>query len=627
MCGLAGLVAKKKIEESRFTDFIKSSELMNHRGPDYRGLFRDNDVLLIHYRLSILDLEERSNQPFFSKSKKHVCVYNGEIYNYKDIAKKNAITTSTTSDTEVMIETFEKNNFSSIKEWNGIFSTAIYNKEDEELHLIRDRLGIKPLYIYEDEDVLLFASEAKVILNWLNHFELDYKGLSQFMWFGNTTGEQTQIKGLKKHKPGVISSFSTKNKKWLGEKEYWSIKKDIKKSTLNEEETISKVKEKLEKAVSRQLVSDVPIGVLLSGGIDSSAVTAYSSMHYSSKIDTYSVVYDYNKDSDNELGNAKLIADKFKTNHHELIVTSNNVKDIFCDLVFQYDEPFAEAASIPLYQLSKLCAKDKRVILQGDGGDELFAGYRRYNVLKSFEFWKILSRFYPLIPNKHWKERMKRMDYVLNQGSDGMMMACYMSQEVPYKTPYQVFNSRVRSEIENENWKEDYEKQNSLFINEDKIQKMLKTDANILLPHTYLEKVDKATMLNSVEARVPMLDNDLVDFAFSIPSKLKVKNKEKKYLLKKALEGLIPNEILYGKKNGFNTPISAWLKKDLYSFAKESFMYNKNDILDVDSCLSILEKHKNEEADYSFLLWKALILNTWISYYKDKIVFKKVITF
>ncbi|OSY88150.1 hypothetical protein WH52_09035 [Tenacibaculum holothuriorum] len=627
MCGFAGLVAKSRIEEARFSDFIKSSELMDHRGPDYRGVYRDENVLMIHYRLSILDLDNRSNQPFFSNSKEHVCVYNGEIYNYKDIANEHSLITHTTSDTEVMIETYEKNKISSIREWNGIFSTVIYNTENKELCFVRDRLGIKPLYIYEDEEVLLFASEAKVILNWLKSFELDYKGLSQYMWFGNTTGEQTMVKGLKKHKPGTIASFSTVNNNWIEEQEYWSIKNDVGTTLLSEKEVINEVKVKLETAVSRQLVSDVPIGVLLSGGIDSSAVTAFSSMHYSSKIDTYSVVYDYNKDADNELGNAKLIADKFKTNHNELMVTSNDVKDIFCDLVFQYDEPFAEAASIPLYQLSKLCSKDKRVILQGDGGDELFAGYRRYNVLKSFHTWKKISKLYPLLPKKNWKERMKRMSFILNQETEGSMMAYYMSQEVSYKSPYQVLSKSLSYEVEKENWKEDYEKQNKLFINEDRVQKMLKVDANILLPHTYLEKVDKATMLNSVEARVPMLDNDLVSFAFSIPSKLKVKNNEKKYLLKKALEGLIPNEILYGKKNGFNTPISAWLRKDLYSFAKESFMSNKNDILDVGKCIDILEKHKNNEADYSFLLWKILILNTWISYYQGKIVFKRSITF
>ena len=158
MCGFAGLIAKTNLEKEQFTKFINSSELMNHRGPDYRGIFQEDNVLLIHYRLSILDLDKRSNQPFYSKSKNNVCVYNGEIYNYKEIANKNQIETITTSDTEVMIETFEKNGFSAIKKWNGIFATAIYDRQKKQIHILRDRLGIKPLYIFENEDVLLFAS-------------------------------------------------------------------------------------------------------------------------------------------------------------------------------------------------------------------------------------------------------------------------------------------------------------------------------------------------------------------------------------------------------------------------------------------------------------------------------------
>lgn len=617
MCGFAGLIAKKEIDQSRFNDFIKSSELMNHRGPDFRGIFHENNVMLIHYRLSIIDLDKRSNQPFYSQSKKNVCVYNGEIYNFRDLKEKYSIKTNTTSDTEVMIETFEREGFQSVKDWNGIFATAIYNSNEKTICLIRDRLGIKPLYIFENDEVIAFASEAKVILDWLHSFEINFKGLSQYLWFGNTTGEETIVKGLRKIKPGTITSISTINGQKLLDEKYWSVK-NCKSSTLSEKETIEETKLKLEKAVSRQLVSDVSLGVLLSGGIDSSAVVAFASMHSETKIDTYSVAYDYDRGGKNELENARLIAKKFNTNHNELVVTSNNVKEIFCDLVFQHDEPFAEAANIPLYQLGKLCSKSKKVILQGDGGDELFAGYRRYNVLNSFYFWKYSSMLYPFLPKKSWQQRMKRMNYILSQKDDAEIMAHYMSQEVSYQNPYNVFKKEVKEILSTQDWMEDYKKQNELFKGDNIVDKMIKTDANILLPHTYLEKVDKSTMLSSIEARVPFLDNELVDFAYSIPSHLKVKNNQKKYLLKKALGGLIPDEILYGKKNGFNTPIGNWLKKDLYSFAKDSFLNKKNELLDADFCLKILEENKNNQMDYSFLLWKVLVLNTWLDYYKEK---------
>lgn len=621
MCGFAGLIAKKNIHRERFDQFIKSSELMNHRGPDFRGIYQDDNVLLIHYRLSIIDLDKRSNQPFQSKSKKNICVYNGEIYNFKKIAKEHDIDTLTTSDTEVMLESFEKIGVSAVRDWNGIFAAAIYDLNNKKIHLIRDRLGVKPLYLYENDEVLLFASEAKVILDWLTNFHINFKGLSQYMWFGNTTGEETIIENLTKLKPGTITTYSTINVGKTDFREYWSIKNDIQTNKLDEKQTIKTLREKLETAVSNQLVSDVPIGVLLSGGIDSSSVVAFSSKHYTKKIDTYSVAYDFNINGRNELSNAKLVAQKYNTNHHELVVTSNNVKDVFCDLVFQYDEPFAEAGSIPLYQLSKLCSVDKKVILQGDGGDELFAGYRRYNVLKSYNFWKLASNFHYFLPKKNWSERMKRLSFILNQKDESLIMAYYMSQDVPYKNPYQVFAEDTKNKLQNQLWFEDYQKQAADFTNDDLLQKMMKTDANILLPHTYLEKVDKATMLCSIESRVPMLDNDLVDFAYSIPSNLKVKNNEKKYLLKKALEGTVPSQILYGPKSGFNTPISFWLKNDLYDFALDSFSNKCSFILDQKKCLEILKMHKSNQVDYSFLIWKILILNTWINIYRNKINF------
>ena len=618
MCGFAGLIAKSDLSKDRFTDFIKSSELMKHRGPDNQGIFMEENVLLIHYRLSILDLDNRSNQPFFSKSDKSVCVYNGEIYNFKELAKQYNLNTSTTSDTEVMIELFELRGVLAVPEWNGIFSAVIYDRNEEKIHFIRDRIGVKPFYIYEDDDVILFASEAKVILDWLPSFRINSLGLSQYLWFGNTTGKQTIVKGLNKLNPATILSYSTNTFKITYNKQYWNISTNTFSNNLNEQETIIRIREKLESAVKRQLVSDVPLGVLLSGGIDSSSVVAFASRHFNGKLDTYTVAYDYNINSKNELENARKVSKKFNTNHHELVVTSDNVKEIFNDLVFQHDEPFAEAANVPLYQLAKLCSKDKKVILQGDGGDELFAGYRRYNVLNSFDLWKSISKMYFLIPSAKWKERIKRISFILNQSDHGKIMAYYLSQEVPYECPYQVLNTDIKKYISQEPWATDYLEAAELFKEEKLVQKMLKTDATILLPHTYLEKVDKPTMRFSLEARVPYLDNELIDLAYSIPSDLKVKKNQKKYLLKKSLEGLIPDEILYGPKKGFDTPIGNWLRNDLYEYAKDTFLNKQNDLLDSNICLDLLEKHKKYIGDNSFLLWKTLVLFNWLHIYRSK---------
>ncbi len=618
MCGIAGMVIKGKLDEERIEEFIKSSDLMAHRGPDNRGVFREGNVILIHYRLSIIDFDKRSNQPFFSNDNKLVCVYNGEIYNYTDLARKYMIAQRTTSDTEIMIESFNLYGEKIIPKWNGIFSLVIYNRNEKKLNIIRDRLGIKPLYIYEDKNVFLFASESKVILDWLNDFELNLAGLSQYMWFGNTTGTDTIIKNLNKVEPGTVTTFDINSNRIISNYKYWLIQKSVEKKKYTEKQAILKLNNLLERAVERQLVSDAPIGVLLSGGIDSSAIVANASKYYQGKLDTYTAFYDYNSSSKTDLLRARKISKMFNTNHHELEINGSDIIDIFKKLVFQYDEPFGDAANIPLYQLSNLCSNDKRVILQGDGGDELFAGYRRYNVINSLLFWRLTSYSYPFLINKHWKQRMKRTNFILNQSSYSNLMAYYLSSEVPSKNPYQIFNKFFERKLHLENWKKDYENANLIFGKENKIQRLLYTDTKILLPNTYLEKVDKATMYASIEARVPFLDNELVDFSLSLSSDLKIKKNQKKYLLKKALEGTIPSEILYGPKKGFDAPYYEWLRKDLYSFAKDIFSKANQDIFDSKKCFKLLEDHKAGKEGIGSLLWKTLVLAYWVSIYEKK---------
>jgi asparagine synthase (glutamine-hydrolysing) len=618
MCGIAGLISKKAVSEKCFDDFVTSSTLMNHRGPDYRGVQRYNNVLLIHYRLSIIDLNPRSHQPFESANQSLTTVFNGEVYNFRELAHKNNLALKTSSDTEVVVECFAKNGEKSIDDLNGIFAMAILDKNQNKIHFVRDRFGVKPIYIYEDDDFIAFSSEAKVILNWLESFSINFDFLAQYLWFGNRSGNQCIANNLTLLDPGTIRTFDLHSNSWSNERKYWSLL-DVKQQEISEADAINKTRELLDKAVERQLVADAPIGILLSGGVDSSSLVAFGSKHYEGKLDTYSIDYDFNIGGKGELQKAAGIAAKFNTNHHEFKVESKDVKNIFTNLVFQYDEPFADPAMIPLYQLAKACSADKRVILQGDGGDEFFAGYRRYNVMDQFWFWKFASSFYPAIPNARWKERMKRVNFILNQTPSGKLLAYYLSEEVPYKSPYQILNPAYVAALNEVNWSKDYERVAAKYDHLSRVQQLLYVDTEILLPNRYCEKVDKATMYCSIEARVPFLDNDLTSFALSLPSSMKVKRGEKKYILKKALEGLIPNDILYGPKIGFNVPISNWLRNDLYEFARDSFSEHKLGILDTKGLLNVLEIHKAAKADYSSLIWKSLVLCHWFNLYQYKI--------
>ena len=496
---------------------------------------------------------------------------------------------------------------------------AIFNKEKQILHLVRDRYGVKPLYIYEDEEVFAFASEAKVILDFLDSFRINEQGLAQYMWYGNTTGTQTMVEGLKKLEPGTHLQLDLKGAVKLKEERFWSIEKDIEEQNISEDEAVTEVRKKLEAAVERQLVADVPLGVLLSGGIDSSAVVAMASKHISGKLDTYTAFYDYNIGGVSELSRAKIISKKYGTNHHEIKIGADDVKEIFQTLVYQYDEPFADAGNIPLFQLAKGCSLDKKVILQGDGGDEFFAGYDRYNIINHRNFWKYSTYLHRLIPENRFQERLKRLNFVLNQQQDSDLFAFYLTQDVPYKDPYNVLNYEVKRNLENIDWKADYTRFNNLFRDKDLVQRLLYIDTSILLPHKYLEKVDKATMFCSLESRVPFLDNELSSFALSLPSSMKVKKGQKKYLLKQALKDLVPDEILYGKKRGFDVPYKHWLKNGLYNFAKDSFLSTDNNIVNGKACFDLLERHKKNEADYGPVLWKMLVLTHWLDLYKNKI--------
>lgn len=623
MCGIAGLIVKN-IENYDFTKFRNSTKLMSHRGPDNFGEYYDKNVALFHYRLSILDLDKRSNQPFFNESADKAIVYNGEIYNYKDLAHQYNFNLQTTSDTEVILKTIDAKGMNSLPEWNGIFAFALHDKKNNSVTLARDRFGVKPLYVYENDSFIAFASEAKVILNWLDSFSINLQSLSEYIWYGNTLSNPTLINNLNKLSPGSYTTIDLNNftsKK----KEFWSISSQIHPNTEDTFETsVTKTKSLLENAVKTQLVSDVPIGIFLSGGIDSSAITAFASKYVSGKLNTYSVEYDFNVGEGSELAKAKSVAKKFNTNHHELKVESHNIIEDFESLVFQYDEPFADSANFPLYLLAKQCSNDMTVVLQGDGGDELFAGYRRYKLLGNLTFWRynsiLLSK---LLPDKFLRFRAKRMAHTLEQKSDSLRMALLMTQTTTMDMPDKIFNSEIQKKLLLQSPFKTYEEKNEQFIKEDLAQRMLYTDFEVLLPHTYLEKVDKATMLMSIEARVPFLDNNLTDYVLSLPAKYKIKRGINKYLLKKCLQGIIPNEILNAPKQGFNTPTSTWLQTSLYEYAKSKFnSLSDNGFLNKNYLLELLEEHRNKVKNHNMILWRALVLVAWLDIYKDKLIFE-----
>lgn len=621
MCGIIGVFNFANIDSVSKEKLTEATDQLYHRGPDFGNIYCNENVGLGHRRLSIIDLRSEANQPMISADDRYVIIFNGEIYNFKDLRvklkNKFNINFRSASDTEVVLEAFIKLGVNSFKLLNGMFAFAIYDKDENLLYITRDRYGIKPLYYYVDDTQFVFASEIVAIKQYLGEnfrSAVNKQGLSEYIWFGNALGKNTLYESIKEILPGRFHKIS---KDGIEVERFWQASDIQDNLGLGESEVIAKIKVLMEKSVERHLVSDVPVGIFLSGGIDSSVITALSSKFYSGKIKTYSVGFDFDKGI-NELPKAKKLAERFGTEHHEVYVEAKNLPDVIERLVDAHGEPFADAADIPLYLLTNQVKEEVKVVLQGDGGDEIFGGYSRYFTLTKqdyFKPWKLLSGLpWQLISNTAFMQKVRFLD-AITADNDADKLALLLTMESKRQSPNKILSTEVNSRLKNFNPFKRYQELNDEFRHKDLIQRLFNIDLSCILPDTFLEKVDKSTMANGVEIRVPFLDNNLVEFALSIPSSLKVKNGVKKYLLKKAFEDLIPHEILYGPKTGFGVPYSFWIQKSLLDFMKSNINDPKviaSGIFNHRILNDFIEKHSRGTGNYGFLLWKCLILAIWI---------------
>lgn len=629
MCGISGFYRKNKKVQLELIDCI--NDTLIHRGPDFGSTKLFDNLALGHRRLSIIDLSENANQPMSTSDGRYTIVYNGEVYNFleiKDGLLQKGIEFSTHSDTEVILKAFVEYGTLCFSMFNGMFAFAIYDKVKKELILVRDRFGIKPLYYLLSDEGLFFASEMKAILAASgNAMHLNNQALSEYMWFGNPLGENTIYASIKKLLPGhYIKSTGGE----INIFKYWSLVQIIEQKEIEidkQKRIISHTRHLLENAVKSQLISDVPVGIFLSGGIDSSAITAFASKHYSKKIQTYSVGFDFAKGV-NELDKARSVADHFGTEHNELHISVDNIPSLIEKLIDQHDEPFGDAANIPLYLLSLEIKGKIKVVLQGDGGDEIFGGYSRYKTLQDINKWKLMGGLLNIFPHnfsKHSKwQQLKRFISAITQKEDYKRMALLLTVETEVNSPLRVLNAGLRESIITLNPFKRYQEVDAQFADLDKVQKMFYTDCSIILPDTFFEKVDKSTMANGLEVRVPFLDNSLTEYVLGLPSEMKVRNGEQKYLLKAALRGVVPDNILDAPKTGFGVPYGYWLQTKLSGFMKEVLLNDEpiiNHVFDRKILERIINEHISGKGYHSFLLWKCLNLGIWLNKHKNTIIF------
>ena len=624
MCGIAGFITKEVNAENLKKNLSNALALIDHRGPDDSGQFFHQKVALGHVRLSIIDLSNAGHQPMTDESNNLWITYNGEIYNFKELKAeliKLGHTFRTNTDTEVILECYKRYGKKAFEKLNGMFSFALYDIRLNKVIIVRDRFGIKPLHILSNEDGFFFTSEIKSIFPLLGKpVNVNKNVLPEWAYYGSSFGERTFYEGVSKVLPGHYLEVDIDTLS-CNKVSYWkpeNITLLSSSESCDESKVVNRVRTLLKTAVDKQLVGDVPVGVFLSGGIDSSAITAFASESYGKKLKTFSVGFDFDKGV-NELPKARKVAEKFGTDHQELVISGYELSELVQSLVHYHDSPFSDAANIPLYLLGQQVKGDVKVVLQGDGGDEIFAGYKRYQTLANKRWWDYLIPFISFAnsftpKNVNYYARQRYIN-ALKCKDDGSLMALLLTAEDQKNNPLRIFSTQLQEEISRIDPFYEFNACDVRFNDKDTVQKMLFTDTQIILPDIFLDKVDRSTMATSIEVRVPFLDNDLAEYVMSLPSSVKVKRGEKKYLLKKALVGLVPDEILFGPKTGFGVPYKFWLKGPLNSLFNDclnTLEIEKSEYFNFNEIRRLMKENMSGARDHGFLLWKTLNLMIWL---------------
>jgi len=623
MCGITGKIFFDKARKVDPTVLKNMSDTIRHRGPDDEGFYIDDNVGLGFRRLSIIDLVT-GHQPLANEDETIWIVFNGEIYNYKEL-QENLIRQGhifrTKSDTETIVHLYEQYGTDCLQYLRGMFGFAIWDGRKKRLFCARDRFGIKPLYYYVDNEKLVFGSEIKTILKAGNiDRALSYDALDSYMAYGYITSDLSIYKNIKKLQPAHYLLFSFDGKPSLDIKRYWEIQfePDFSKT---ENEWAEELEACLSETVRLHMISDVPLGAFLSGGIDSSSVVAMMARNSSRPIKTFSIGFKEQKF--NELKYAREIAAKYHCEHHEQIVEPESVS-LLPKLVNAYDEPYADSSAIPTYYVSKMARENVTVALSGDGGDELFAGYNSYASYKRVNSSPLNFKS-PFFNKLIWGNIHK----MIPQRARGKNMSYYLSQDPRYVNAGPTFWRRKDREryMLNNHPPIDYANASELFkerilkkgSKNDFITNLQYLDLQTYMVDDVLTKVDRASMLNSLEVRVPLLDHKFAELSFRIPSNLKFKDKERKYIFKRSMRPYLPESILTHPKQGFGVPISLWFKDNLKSYVNDTF--NSNDCLlyhyldkkFVRRTVSNNEKSGSARWDLSEKIWALLFFNEWLN--------------
>ena len=599
------------------------TDVISHRGPDDDGFYVAPGIALGHRRLSIIDVSSHGHQPMFNESGGLSIIYNGEIYNHSDLRpalEQAGHIYGSHCDTETIIHAYEQYGRDCVRRFRGMFSFALWEARTQTLFCARDRLGIKPLYYYFDGEVFVFGSEIKALLEHPSvSARLDPDLLPEYLAFGYVSGEKTLFQGIRKLMPGHTLSLSSAN--FHPEiRQYWHIPTTQEPTSRPDSEWIGECRKRLEKSVELRLMSDVPLGMFLSGGVDSSAIAAMMRRMVKEPVKTFAV--GYREAEFSELEYARQVAAEIGTDHHEVVIGMEDFFNSLPDLIWHEDEPISWPSSVSLYHVSKLAAKQVKVVLTGEGSDELFAGYGRYRYqlmsqaqMKAYErvpegLRSFLRGQIATSPLLGANVRRKLKHTVL--GRAGTLQSLYLENfygAFSAKDVEQLLGPGTNTGAAYASFTQSFNSVPHLPY----LERLLYADK-----HTYLVellmKQDQMSMAASIESRVPFLDHPLVEFASQIPSHLKLRGKVGKYILKEAIADLLPASIVHRKKMGFPTPLKQWLlapsANSLYDFLleKDSLL---SEYIDRPALTTLLTDHRSGREDATDRIWNLLNLQLW----------------
>jgi len=609
MCGIAGFIS-----DTWSSDFLRNmTNRMKHRGPDAEGFYHhsEENIHLGHRRLSILDLSTAANQPFFSKDQRYVMIFNGEIYNFKELKKKYFLETLTSGDSEVVIELFALKGISVIQEFNGMFAIAIWDTLEKKLTLIRDRFGVKPLYYYQGKEGFAFASELKALLELPITRKINKEALSDYLFLEYIPKPNTIFQNIYKMPNGHYAEIQSLGKVHI--QSYYDIREKYNPKSINESQALEELHSLFSSSVKYRMISDVPVGAFLSGGVDSSLVVAKFQENSDRPVETFTIGFDVANYDESKYG--KQVADLLHTNHHEFHLSADSMFNVLTDAIKFYDEPFAVSSVLPSLLVSQAARKFTTVALSGDGGDELFMGYNIYNwykriaILRKIGGKASLRLVQKLLLEMGGKAEIKAR--LFSGWNDKNPFIQAWSQEQQMFTQQEIgqllgYNYKHQTTIPY--WEElEKEKLNTM-------QQISFFDIQYYLADDLMYKMDIASMRHSLEVRCPFLDYRLVEFAMNLPLDLKIKNNEQKYLLKKVLEKHIPKSLIYRKKWGFPAPVEEWLKqshKNLIDHYLSDERLKKQEIFNNREVQNLVKNFRSGNYFHSKRIWALIVFQMW----------------